>query len=276
MQISLSFSSIPFYNQDMANQTLIHDRRNRILEYITKNPKTDVVLLSRVFNASETMIRRDLIALEKAKLIIRTHGGAILVEQKRAVWQTSALNDRLEKNKEFKQRIAAFTAGLVKDNESVIIDGGSTTQTLAPLIKDRQNMLFVTNSPDIADILLANETNNIIQIGGELRRDTHQTLGPDAEEHLGKYYVDKCIIGVSGVDPDIGCYTALPSEASFKKKAIAHAREKILIIDHMKFGRKAFSLAFGLNEIDILVTDSETPKEVVEKLRNRNITVFVV
>lgn len=260
----------------MAQRTLIQERRNKILEYIKKNPKVSITELTQLIDSTETMIRRDLIELEKSKLIIRTHGGAILSEQKKAVWQTSSLNNRLEKNKETKQRIAAFTATLVNDNESIFIDGGSTTQILAPYIRDKQNMLFVTNSPDIADILLENETNSIIQIGGELARNTHQTLGPDAEEHLSKYFVDKCIIGVTGIDPDIGCYTAIPSEASFKKKAIFHAREKIVIVDSMKFSRKAFSLAFDITDIDVVVTDYETPKEAIEKLRSKKIKVFVV
>ena len=247
-----------------------------MLDYIMKNPKVSIGQLARVLNSNETMIRRDLIELEKAKLIIRTHGGAIFSEQKKAVWQTSSLNNRLEKNKEIKQRIAAFTASLVNDSESVIIDGGSTTQILAPYIRDKKNMLFVTNSPDIADILLENETNSIIQLGGELTRNTHQTLGPDAEEHLGKYYVDKCIIGITGIDPDIGCYAAIPSEASFKKKIMEHARERIVIVDNLKFSRKAFSLAFDINEIDVVVTDYETPKEAIDKLRSKKIKVYVV
>ena len=188
----------------MAQRTLIQERRNRILDYINKNQKADIKELSELLNATEITIRRDLIELEKKKQLIRTHGGAILNEQKKSVWQTSSIYNRLERNREKKERIAQFSATLIRDDESLFIDGGSTNQILAPLVKDRRNMLFVTNSPDVADILLENEENRIIQIGGELTRDTHLTIGPDAEDNIRKYYVDKCITSVSGIDPDVG------------------------------------------------------------------------
>lgn len=260
----------------MAQRLLIQERRKKILDYITKNKKADIKELSALVNATEITIRRDLIELESEKKLVRTHGGAILNEQKKSVWQTSSIFNRLERNREKKERIAKFAATLIQDDESLFIDGGSTTQILAPLIKDLRNMLFVTNSPDIADILIENEDNRIIQIGGELTRDTHLTIGPDAEDNIRKYYVDKCITGVSGVDPNIGCYAAIPSEASMKRTLVSHSRETILLVDSSKFSRKAFCLAFDLSPIDVIVTDSDTPRDEIEKLRSKNITVYVV
>ncbi len=260
----------------MAQRALIQERRKQILDYITKKQKANIKELSERFNSTEITIRRDLIELEKAKMLIRTHGGAIRNEQKKSVWQTSSIYNRLERNKEQKSRIAQFAATLIGDNESLFIDGGSTTQILAPLIKDRRNMLFVTNSPDIADILLENDENRIIQIGGELTRNTHLTIGPDAEDNIRKYYVDKCITGVSGLDPDAGCYTAIPSEASMKRTLVAHSRECILLVDSSKFNRKAFCLAFELSDVNTIITDSNAPKEIVDKLKSLNINVYVV
>lgn len=260
----------------MAQRSLIQERRKQILEYITKNQKADIRELSELLNTTEITIRRDLIELEKTKMLIRTHGGAILNEEKKSVWQTSSIYNRLARNKEQKQRIAQFAASLVNDNESIFIDGGSTNQILAPYLKERRNILFVTNSPDIADILLESEDNRIIQIGGELTRDTHLTIGPDAEDSIRKYYVDKCITGVSGLDAEEGCYAAIPAEASMKRTLVAHSRETILLVDSSKFNRKAFCLAFPISNVSTIITDSDTPKEIIEKLRERNINVFVV
>ncbi|MBQ4280631.1 MAG: DeoR/GlpR transcriptional regulator, partial [Spirochaetales bacterium] len=209
----------------MAQRSLIQERRNRIIRYINENRKADIRQLADLLGESEITIRRDLIELEKAKKLIRVHGGAILNEQKKSVWQTSSIYNRLERNREDKERIARMAATLIHNDESLFIDGGSSNQILAPLIRDLKNMLFVTNSPDIADILLENEENRIIQIGGEMTRDTHLTIGPDAEDNIRKYYVDKCVTSVSGIEPDEGCYAAIPSEASMKRTLVAHARE---------------------------------------------------
>ncbi|MDD6841951.1 MAG: DeoR/GlpR family DNA-binding transcription regulator, partial [Spirochaetales bacterium] len=148
----------------MAQQNIIHERRQRILDYITLHEKAELSELAVQFNTTEATIRRDLIELEKTKLIVRTHGGAIRNELKKAIWQTSSLHNRLDRNKEKKEKIAEFAATLIHDDESIILDGGSTTQILAPHLNKKNNMLFVTNSPDIADILLEGETNHIIQV----------------------------------------------------------------------------------------------------------------
>ena len=137
------------------------------------------------------------------------------------------------------------------------------------MIKNLNNMLFVTNSPDIADILLENENNRVLQIGGELTRDTRLTTGPDAVENIRKYFVDKFITSVSGVDPQTGCYSAIPSESSTKRTFATHARETILLLDSSKFNRKAFCLAFDLSQVKTIVTDSEAPEVDVQRLRAR-------
>jgi len=260
----------------MAQRSLIEERRNRILDYITTNQKADVHELSLLLNETEITIRRDLIELEKSKKLIRVHGGAVINEQKNSVWHTSAITDRLARNREKKERIAQFAATLIQNDESIFIDGGSTNQILAPMIKGLNNMLFVTNSPDIAEILLENENNRILQIGGELTRDTRLTTGPDAVENIRKYYVDKFITSVSGIDPKTGCYSAIPSESSTKRTFATHARETILLVDSSKFNRKAFCLAFDLSQITTIVTDSEAPEVDVQRLRARGIDVYVV
>ena len=260
----------------MAQRSLIEERRNRILDYITTNQKADVHELSMLLNETEITIRRDLIELEKSKKLIRVHGGAVINEQKNSVWHTSAITDRLARNREKKERIAQFAATLIQNDESIFIDGGSTNQILAPMIKGLNNMLFVTNSPDIAEILLENENNRILQIGGELTRDTRLTTGPDAVENIRKYYVDKFITSVSGIDPKTGCYSAIPSESSTKRTFATHARETILLVDSSKFNRKAFCLAFDLSQITTIVTDSEAPEVDVQRLRARGIDVYVV
>jgi DeoR/GlpR family transcriptional regulator of sugar metabolism len=55
-----------------------------------------------------------------------THGGVIKRENL-APWQTTALEERLISYKEEKDRIAAFVSQLIQDNESIMIDSGSTT-----------------------------------------------------------------------------------------------------------------------------------------------------
>ncbi len=260
----------------MAQQDIIKERRQKISDHIETHGRADTNTLAVVTESTAATIRRDLAYLEQKGLIIRTHGGAVKSERKKSVWQTSTISSRLEKNYEIKRNIAAFAATLIKDNESVMIDGGSTTQIFAGYLKEHHNLLVVTNSPGITESLIHNETARIIQIGGELIRDTYQVAGPDAEAHLRRFQVDKSIVSVSGADPNNGCYTAIPIEASLKRTMIEHAHESILLVDSSKFDRRALCFAFPFEAIDIVITDSNISKQTAEQIRKLGVTLHIV
>lgn len=259
----------------MAQRDEIEARREKILAYINEEGKADVSTLAELCSSTDYTIRRDLIELEKNNFVTRTHGGAIKKEREKPVWQTTSTYSRLEKNRDLKESIAVAASDLIGDNESIMIDSGSTTQIFAEHIKNKHNLLSVTTSPRIAEIMLESEDSHVVLIGGELSRGTYMVTGSDAEEHLRKYYVDKCIISVTGADTTLGCYAAIPNEASLKKLMIEHSRECILLIDSSKFRRKAFVLAFTFDSVQTIVTDSKIDKKVVEKLREKGINVIV-
>lgn len=262
-------------NRIMAQRNIIEERRKTIHDYINLHGKADIQELTELTSSTEFTVRRDLVFLEKANAVTRTHGGAIKREKVKSVWQTTSINDRLAKNSKAKSAIAEAAANLINDNESIIIDGGSTTQIMASHLQEKKNLLVVTNSPEIAKILLTNESAEIFLLGGELLRETFTVTGPDAEYNLKKYYVDKCILGVTGADADIGCYAAIPTEASLKNLMIDHARESILLVDSSKFDRKAFCVAFPFDKISTVVTDSQIRPDIVEKLTNKGIKVVI-
>ena len=51
---------------------------------------------------------------------------------------------------------------------------------------------------------------------------------------------------------------------------------RIAMIDHSKFQKKAFYKMCPFSDIDILITDSLTPKDIVESIRRRGTKVDVV
>lgn len=265
-----------FHTADMAQRTVIEERRKKIATFVSQQEKVDIHTLAKLTNATEYTIRRDLAFLEQENLITRTHGGAKRTENQKLVWQITSVTERLQKNREQKTRIAQFAASLVDDNDSIMIDGGSTTQLMAYNLKEKRDLLAVTNSPDIAKILLDTDDAKVVQLGGEMQRNTFTVSGPEAEEHLAHFFVDKSIIGVSGADLDHGCYAAIPSEASLKRLMLRQSRERIVLMDSSKFGRKAFSLAFPFNMVDILVTDTEAPSDLIIKLKEMNVKVYTV
>ena len=56
---------------------------------------------------------------------------------------------------------------------------------------------------------------------------------------------------------------------------IRAAGKVIFCLDHTKFGRRSVAHLCDLSEIDVVVTDSAAPPDLVQTLRNRGLEVIV-
>ena len=50
---------------------------------------------------------------------------------------------------------------------------------------------------------------------------------------------------------------------------LAKAKKRIAMIDHSKFSKKAFYRMCSFSDIDVLITDSLTPPDIIEHIRRR-------
>jgi len=94
----------------------IDERKQKILELLTREGRVKVSELSRLFNISEVTVRMDLADLEKKGLLSRVHGGA--VSSYRPYYNMS-MSQRSSANEAEKKAIAAYSQGTVHDMISV-------------------------------------------------------------------------------------------------------------------------------------------------------------
>jgi len=200
----------------MIKKEFVEERRMRIVQYINENRRADVYELAKEFSVTEVTIRRDLILLEDAGKLIRTHGGAISCLD-RSIWQTTNIRSRLEKETEEKERIANFVASQISDGESLFLDSGSTSLLVARALLTRRRLMVVTNSPSVSQTLAGVNENRVVITGGELEKNTDSIIGTSCEEFLKQYRTDKAILGISGILIPDGYFAANPQEAAVKR-----------------------------------------------------------
>ena len=193
----------------MIKKEFVEERRMRIVQYINENRRADVYELAKEFSVTEVTIRRDLILLEDAGKLIRTHGGAISCLD-RSIWQTTNIRSRLEKETEEKERIANFVASQISDGESLFLDSGSTSLLVARALLTRRRLMVVTNSPSVSQTLAGVNENRVVITGGELEKNTDSIIGTSCEEFLKQYRTDKAILGISGILIPDGYFAANP------------------------------------------------------------------
>ena len=140
----------------------IEERYKYILDLLEKNGKVLVKDLSKEFNISESMIRKDLQFLEKENLLQRTYGGAINI--KNTISSYESFNKRVEKNIDLKEIVAKKAFKEIKDNETIFLDSSTISYMIAKLIVKNNKKITYDDCKDIIKKLRFNEESDIFAI----------------------------------------------------------------------------------------------------------------
>ncbi|MER3373095.1 MAG: transcriptional repressor AgaR [Allomuricauda sp.] len=249
------------------------ERRKKILNMLELNGQVFVHELSEMFDVSEVTIRNDLELFESKGLLIRSRGGAMLVEN--TVGMDFRLSDKDKINYSEKIRIGKKASELINSGETIILDSGTTTMEIAKNLNPNISLNVITNALNIANELLKGSNINIIVPGGTLRKNSHSLVGPLAEKSLRHFYVDKIFLGVDGFDILEGAFTPNIEEASLNQIMIEIAKEVVLVADSSKFKRRSLAFICPPNKIDIVVTDGKLSPEDKKWLLDQDIQLII-
>ena len=247
------------------------ERRERLRQIVRSRHAVRVEDLRTELGVSTATIRRDLDELEESGALRRVHGGAVSVDVRpiEARFEAKAARQAPEK-----QRIAARAVQLVELDSTVYLDAGSTCLELARLLAERTDVTVVTNSlPAIVE--LAGRGPRLVVVGGELRPLSQALVGPLSVRLLEELYVDRAFMGTFSLSLDAGLTTTDPSEAFTKERVLERAREVVLLVDSSKLGTRSFAHAGRLDQIDVVITDTELDDEAATVFAHAGVRVLV-
>ncbi|MGA7623495.1 MAG: DeoR/GlpR family DNA-binding transcription regulator [Candidatus Acidiferrales bacterium] len=252
---------------------LAEERRFRIREILSRERTVSASELIAMLGVTAATVRRDLAALEKEGVLVRSHGGAVSRTSStnfQPSYETLGRSNRTEK-----QAIAREAERLILDGETVFLEGSTTVFELARRLVHRNRLTVITNSPPTVEELQRSPHVSVISTGGELQKDVFYLSGVWAQRALSEIRVDKAVLGVSAIDPTYGISTASQAEAQIKKMILKSARVSIALADHTKFGNQGFAYVGPVTDIDILVTDSGTDAQYLRPLREAGVELIV-
>ena len=252
------------------NSTLV--RRHEELQLVEAKGQISVEELARHFDVSDDTIRRDLQELERRKLLLRTHGGAVSAAL--LVHRATPFLTRANANADAKAQIGRAAAQLISDGETLIINGGSTTFAFAAGLGPRRNLTIVTNNVTMLSVLPTEAVESVYVLGGEFNRNLGSTVGVVGFAS-GNISVDTAVLGMTGLTAAGGLSTTLLEEAPMMARMITSARRTIVVADASKFGFNAFAQVAPLNAIDILVTDADPPADLRQALSQANVEIIL-
>jgi len=252
---------------------LIVERQRRIVRILKESGSAQLDDLAGALGVSASTIRRDLEALERRKLIERTHGGAIYrgEQSESADHRGEALSSRIGEHVREKQAIARWVAAMVQPHMTLLLDGGSTVVYAARAITVRP-LQVVTNSLVIANHFADEDEVELVLVGGYLYPRAGVMVGPIATGCLADLYADLCFFSLAAIH-ESAAYNINMDMARVEQMMIQQAARSVLLMDSSKFGRKSLVRVCGLSEVDQIVTDAGVSGEWSGRLGERLVVV---
>ncbi|GHF22951.1 transcriptional regulator [Pseudolysinimonas yzui] len=236
-----------------------------------------VAQLATHFHVSEVTVRADLDALAESHAIQRVHGGAIAGLHSAAL--ELPFEQSLRTSWEEKRRIGRAAAALVKSNEAVILDVGTTTTAIARALITREeleNVVVITNALNIALEFEASIPRfTVIVTGGTLRPMQHSLVDPMADAVLDRIRAQIAFVGCNGIDAVAGVTNVNLPEADMKRRMLATATRAVVVADSSKIGVVQLSRVVPLSDIDTLVTGAAPDDPRLEELRDAGLEVLL-
>lgn len=254
------------------------ERLQAITEMALRAERITVEELSMRMGVSAATIRRDLQSLQRQGVLRRDHGGAATVEP--IAYDSFAQDSSFQKEAglhiEEKRRIAVAAASLVEDGDALAMTAGTTVTQVARSIPFNRRVTIFTNAVNIAMELSCRQNVTLRLTGGALRGAWFSLVGSEAVASAQQFIADKLFISANAVSAQLGLMDFHVEEAAVNRVLMAHARQRIVVADHTKFGATAPCVVGDAGLIDVIVTDTQTPELELAPFRERGVKILQV
>jgi DeoR/GlpR family transcriptional regulator of sugar metabolism len=253
------------------------ERQAKILQMIRERGYIQSDELSSLLDVTQATIRRDLKTLNEQRLIRQDHGGAYNID---------ALDGSVEPlyetkvyvNREAKRLIGAAAAALICDNDTIMLDSGTTNAEIAQSLlgTSLQNLTVVTCDLIVAKLLCPEPSINVLLLGGILRKSFYSAYGPYTESVLRNIRANKFFLGIDAASMVHGISNIVLEEVPIKQMMIQNSDQVIMVADGSKFGKNAPYKICSWEAVHRIITDNCVASEYLEFFATHSIAAQVV
>lgn len=228
------------------------ERQAEILSILTRDGYATVESLSKLMGVSKSSIRRDLIRMEQAEMVIRNYGGVELGVQKGP--KKVSFNAQHNRRVEEKRAIVEKAAQLVNEKDIIFLDQSSVAKFLAvELIKDKK-ITIVTNNIEILSMDLPYGV-TVYSSGGRVSSIRRCLIGEDVNTVFGRVRADFAFISAAAISPDGVIYDNTIEDITVRDAMLNNANTKIFLCDSEKFDTTASYRQCHLSAMDYMISE---------------------
>jgi DeoR family transcriptional regulator, aga operon transcriptional repressor len=252
-------------------------RRRAVADLVASQGFVPITEIASRFDVSTVTARSDVDQLAERGVVRRVRGGAMASRWLRA---ERPMEETTSAQAAEKAAVAHTAAQLVDSRSTVILDVGTTTTAVARAMTQREDLTDITVVTSGLTVAMELEPHiprfTVILTGGTLRPLQHSLVDPLADLLLDRMHADLAIISCNGVDPTAGITNVNLPEVAVKQRMLAAARRRIVVADGSKVGAVSRARICRLGDVDLLITDSTAPADVLDELADGEIDLTVV
>lgn len=245
---------MPTRNPPAAPPKFAAERQQRIAETLRDRGRVEVGALAADYGVSEDTIRRDLHALAARGLVQKTHGGAVALHA--GVLPTAQRSALLTGAK---RAIARGALRHVQANDTLFVDGGTTTLALVEALKAPaapRPLTLITHALDAALAVIDEPRIRLVLAGGTWLAGPRIFVGEQALATVRAHRADVAFLGACALHPRTGLTALEPQEAPIKRAMVDGAARRIVLTDATKLDVVAPCAVAALDELDLVVSDA--------------------
>ena len=248
----------------------IKQRHERILHLLEADGAVRNAQLAELFSVTHETVRKDLEYLEKEECLLRVHGGATRIADRR---QGLPLPAREAQRRFEKAAVARAAVGLIEPGDTVFFDASSTVLSMANQLPELP-ITVLTNAHHVIVVLGQRPQCDLICTGGNYEERSRSYAGPMAEDALKRFVIKWLFLGVDGLHPEIGASEVNPGQAVLKERLIGRAEKVCIVCDSSKLGRKSPFIFAQTSQIHRIVTDDQADEAAVRPYRTAGVEVI--
>ncbi|MCY0880586.1 MAG: DeoR/GlpR family DNA-binding transcription regulator, partial [Firmicutes bacterium] len=229
---------------------MVSNRRQDLIQLLVQDGKISVKDLAQKYGVSTETIRKDIAYLEQYGIAKKTHGGAIYMNDIREIPFYHMSIHRHEK-----YAIAKLATTLIQ-GPVVLMDGGSTTLTMAKLLSLRHQITIVTNSLSMGPILANASDVKLVLTGGEVRQINQDQVGFLAVRTIREISADACFIGTDSLSHPDGPSAYEMADVEIKQAMLQASRMRYLVVDSSKWETSSPYQFAKWQDFTAVITDS--------------------
>lgn len=238
------------------------DRRKRkLMEIVKREGAVSVVELAEALGVSYMTIKRDTGDLEERKLLEVINGVAVynrdLVFDAEGSYSLARAGTAMTEEKD---RIGLRAAALIEDNDTIIVDSGTTTEFLVRHLPDDIRVTILCYCMNVLAEVYKRNNCRLIFAGGYFHKNSLMFESPEGLALIKRTRAAKAFVTASGVNAELGATSDNYYEAPVKRAIIESSQKRVLLADSSKFGLVKSSYFADLAEFDAIVSDAGLPR----------------